>query len=373
MKRLLSIVLFSMSCISVMAQLSSQANAPRGGDNVERRVISLTSPGQCSDFAVWDLSDKEVGTKSYVARHAGQKVNSDSLCLYDTGSRYGLELREDGVYVSSCENRNLRVTFDLPVKTLSFPMEPNDSLGGYFHGTGIYCDRRLTRCFGRWKLKADASGLIILPSGDTLRVMRVHLQKRMSNLYYPLGCIRSTLAAFNVDSILHCQATDTAVIVSDDYRWYARGYRYPVLEYRSAHMESRPEEKTHIAYLCPPESQEGLPLDDENARIREEERKDGESGYRKHDIENEADDNGFKYDFSQDTVGKRVRISYTADAPVSVKAILANTTGIVYRTATSAEGVSGDLTLGYGDLRPGQYIVYIRTGEKVHSEKFNNN
>lgn len=373
MKRLLSIVLFSMSCISVMAQLSSQANLPRGGDNVVRHTISLASPGQCSDFAVWDLSDKEVGTKSYVARHAVQKVNSDSLCLYDTGSRYGLELREDGVYVSSCENRNLRVTFDLPVKTLCFPMEHNDSIGGYFHSTGIYCDRRLTRCFGTWKLKADARGRVILPSGDTLRVIRVHLRKRMSNLYYALDSIRSILAAFNVDSILHCQATDTAVIVSDDYRWYARGYRYPVLEYRSAHMESRPEEKTHIAYLCPPESQEGLPLDDENARIREEERRDGESGYRKHDIENETDDNGFKYDFTQDNAGKRVRISYTADAPVSVKAILANTTGIVYRTATSAKGVSGDMTLGYGDLRPGQYIVYIRTGEKVHSEKFNNN
>lgn len=232
-----------------------------------------------------------------------KKVNGDSLWIYDAGTRYGLELREDGFSVTSCENRNLRLTFDLPVKALIFPMEHGDSLCGYFHGTGVYCDRRRIRSFGSWKLKADAKGSVIMPSGDTLRAMRVHLRKRISNLYYPLDSVHSTLAAFNVDSILLHQGTDTAVVVSDEYRWYARGYRYPILEYMSAHMESKPEERTRVAYLCPTENQEGLPLDDENARTREEERNVGESGSMENDGDNEADDNGFRYCFSQDVEG----------------------------------------------------------------------
>ena len=372
MKRALSILSVSTCCISAAAQLSFQTNAPRGGDNVARKTISLTSPDQCSGFAVWDFGGKKIGTKKHVVRHVNQKVNGDSLWIYDAGTRYGLKLQEDGVSETSCENRNLSIKFDVPVKVLSFPMEYNDSIGGCFHGTGIYCDRRRMRSFGSWMLKADSKGSVIMPSGDTLRAMRVHLRKRISNIYYPLDSIRSTLAAFNADSIRHYQEADTAVIVSDEYRWYAGGYRYPVLEYRSAHMESKPGEKTHIAYICPPENLENLPLDDENTRIRDDNNKSGEGGRGEYADGNESGDNGFRYSFTQDSGSRRVRISYTAGRPVSAKAILASTMGIVYRTETSGKDTSGELTLDYGYLPTGQYIVYIKAGEKVFSEKFDN-
>ncbi len=51
MKRAVPILLVSICCISSAAQLSFQANAPRGYDNVERHLISLASPGQCSSLA----------------------------------------------------------------------------------------------------------------------------------------------------------------------------------------------------------------------------------------------------------------------------------------------------------------------------------
>ncbi len=371
MKRVLSIVLFSTCCMYATAQVSFQANAPRNGDNVVRNTISLTSPGQCSDFAIWDLSDMETGSKKHVMRHVKPKVNGDSLCVYDAGTRYVLELREDGASVAGYENRDVRLTFDSPVKVLRFPMEHGDSLGGSFHGSGIYCDRWRLRQFGFWTLRADAKGRVVMPSGDSLAVIRVHLQKRTSNRYYPMDSARSVLTAFNVDSILHYQETDTAVMVCDEYRWYARGYRYPVLEYRSVHMESRPGVKTSVAYFCPPENQEKLPLDEENTKIRENDRETGEGGNGKHDSGDGADGNGFGYCFSQDGVGKRVNISYTADSPVSVKAILASTIGIVYKTETSGKGTTGDITIDYGDLPHGQYIVYIKTAGEIHTEKFN--
>lgn len=60
MKRAVPILLVSICCISSAAQLSFQANAPRGYDNVERHLISLASPGQCSSLAIWNLGNNRV-------------------------------------------------------------------------------------------------------------------------------------------------------------------------------------------------------------------------------------------------------------------------------------------------------------------------
>lgn len=60
MKRAVPILLVSICCISSAAKLSFQANAPRGYDNVERHLISLASPGQCSSLAIWNLGNNRV-------------------------------------------------------------------------------------------------------------------------------------------------------------------------------------------------------------------------------------------------------------------------------------------------------------------------
>ena len=64
------------------------------------------------------------------------------------------------------------------------------------------------------------------------------------------------------DSIIKRMAGDSARIREDIYRWYAEGYRYPVLEAKTtAYCGKRLMEET---FYCPPEVQEQLVLDEEN-------------------------------------------------------------------------------------------------------------
>ena len=259
----------------------------------------------------------------------------------------------------------------MPVTALMFPMNYGDSLKGYLHGTGIYCDRQRVRSFGTWSLKADARGELILPSLDTLRhVIRLHLQQCISNRYYPLDSMNKVLPAFNTDSILYYQLADTAMMVSDCYLWFAPGYRYPVLEYRSAFMKAIPSQKLSAAYYCSPHVQEALAWDPENIKIRNEYYKNtnkDENTAKRNDFAR----NNFQYNFYQNAAAKEIHIDFMSEVPCRVKVLLAGTTGIVYRTAEDDGKASGQIVLDYGNLQTGQYVVYIKTSNATYIEKFN--
>ena len=61
----------------------------------------------------------------------------------------------------------------------------------------------------------------------------------------------SRIPAFTVDSIVQHLAPDTAKVREDEYRWYAEGYRYPILEAKSlSYCDSM---LTAEMYYCPPE------------------------------------------------------------------------------------------------------------------------
>ena len=167
---------------------------------------------------------------------------------------------------------------------------------------------------------------------------------------------------------MRCQAADGGIILNDSYRWYVRGYRYPILEYQTARMEARPDGEVSVAYYCSPEDQQELSLDDENIKAREETTKKSSSDGSYKNVGSKS----FNYTFAQDPGNKSVHVSYTADSPVDVEAVLASSTGIIYKTRIQAGLTSGSIDLDYNGLQPGQYVVYIKTGNETYTEKFNN-
>lgn len=370
MKKLIIILIFPFWLIcACFSQSETHLNAPRSGDEVVRHTITLTSPGASGKNVVWDIGQLKVRRKKYVRRYAREGNMPDSVSATERGTRYYYNVREEGIYETGYENNQTRIAFDMPIRDLSFPIVYGDSMGGFFHGTGTYCDRQRMRSFGSWTLKADAEGCIVLPSGDTLRnVLRVHLHKRISTRFHPMDSIYQALPVFNTDSIIRCQAADGGMILNDSYRWYAHGYRYPILEYQTARMEARPDGEVSIAYYCSPEDQQELPLDDENIRARGETTKksSNDGGY------NNTGNKNFRYTFTQNFGNRSVHVGYTADSPVDVKAVLTSSTGIIYKTRTQAGLTSGSIDLDYNGLQPGQYVVYIKTGNEIYTEKFNN-
>lgn len=362
----LFVLLFSRVCC--FAQIDKQHNSPRVGDNVDYFRVSYPLVIKKYNRYLWDLSQFSSGRKKYTSSYMQNGEGQDSLSVIENGSKFFILLDKDGVYDCGFENNQTKVNYNIPIKKYTFPMVLGDSIGGVFHGVGSYCDRQKIRTFGSWLSCADAIGDLVLPSCDTLRnVIRVHLQQNTLCYFYPMDSVQHLLPSFTNESISNALNTNDSLIVSDSFFWFAQGYRYPILKYQTARVKGQSVAVDGKAYYCPPEMQKELPLDDENIKVRM------ETSNKVNNPTNGTDkNNNFKYTFSNDSYSRNIHISYTADSPIDVNAILTNTAGVVYRTLSQSGNQSGNIDFNYGSLQPGQYVVYIKTGAETYIEKFNN-
>jgi len=368
-KLLLSIISFAV-CQTISGQQISQSNNRyRGNDALEKKQVTVIGFDLNSKNSVWNLEDAELSKATFQAEYT---TEMDTLMAIERGSRTYYHQDGSAVSIIGSENVQELISYDMPETWLRFPMHVGDSVCGYFNGTGKYCDKLFMRRFGTYKTKADAIGKMVLPDGDTLRnVTRLHTERYVGTVMAPIDTMEFRIPAFTTDSIIKHLAADTIQFREDVYRWYAEGYRYPVLE---AMTLSRGKEKlTEEMFYCPPDIQEQLVLDEENKQTRErlmaENTRGSDSGPADGDKDRKDGPGGFAYHISQNEGAKTVTVSYSSEQPVRVIALLANSLGYVYRRAEQTDGSS--VTFGYGNLNPGQYILYITAFNKKYAEKFN--
>lgn len=368
MYKAIALLFLLFSCGVCFSQIDRQYNAPRVGDNVDYFRVTYPSVSVKDNSVVWDLTQSTLGRKKYTSSYILNGDSHDTLSIIESGSKYLCFSGMDGFYECGFENSHTKIDYDIPIKLYAFPMSYGDSINGVFRGTGNYCDRQQILTYGSWTSNADATGSLILPSGDTLHnVVRIHLQRRILCRFYPMDNTRKLLPMVDMENIHNSLTDNDSLIISDSYFWFARGYRYPILKYQTAHAKTQSDNVERKVYFCPPEIQEELPLDDENIKVRT------ENSNKTNNPTNGTDKNkNFKYTFSNDSYGRNIHISYTADSPIDVNAILTNTAGVVYRTLSQTGNISGSIDFNYSSLQPGQYVVYIKTGTETYIEKFNN-
>lgn len=348
-------------------QISQSNNHYRGNDALEKKLVTVTGFDLNSKNGVWSLENAEI---SEVTSQVEYTTLTDTLMAVERGNRSYYRKDRDLVSIIGLENVQELISYDMPETWLRFPMQMGDSICGYFNGTGTYCEKLFMRRFGTYKTIADAAGKMILPDGDTLRnVIRLHTERYVSAVTAPIDTMEKKIPAFTVDSIVRYMATDTIRIREDIYRWYADGYRYPVLE---AMALSRGKEiLTEEMFYSPPKTQEQLVLDEENKQVRARLIAGGDNSSRLADkvIDGKCDRYNFDYHVSQDDDGKTVTVHYSSEKPVCVTVLLANSQGYVYQRASQTDGIA--ITLSYGNLRRGQYILHITAFDKKYAEKFN--
>jgi hypothetical protein len=111
-------------------------------------------------------------------------------------------------------------------------MQIGDSVEGYFHGRGTYCNRIALRNYGHYHTKVVKQGSMILPEGDTLRnVLLVHTERIEGEQYHP-DIYHDSLCVYTIDSVMTRLQTDSTLATIHIDRWYAPGYRYPILKKR---------------------------------------------------------------------------------------------------------------------------------------------
>jgi len=260
-----------MAGVSVLAQTVSRQNSYRMNDRLAGRQIVCPSFSETGSGLVWDISQgiEASNNEEYTIEYtAVDNESEEPIAATEQNTRYLYRTQGDSLLICGFENHTTRVSYDQPEAYLRFPLHYGDSIEGYFHGLGKYCDRLGMRHYGRYKTKADATGVVVLAEGDTLRnVIRLHTERTMAAEMMPIELLDS-LSTYTQDSIdLHI-AVDTALVRMDIYRWYAEGYRYPVLETRVRRDGSGEQVLAEAAYYYPPSALASISYDPGNEESR---------------------------------------------------------------------------------------------------------
>lgn len=270
MRRLIVIISLLFSIVGSHAQTVTWQNTYRENDLLKWKQITFPDISATGTSVIWDISQcRETSDEDYIVELFNiEEEPYIQTAAIEQDTRYVYCLHSDSLLITGFENHTALMNYDMCEAWLKFPTFYGDSIEGYFHGKGKYCDRLGLRHYGRYKTIADGTGCLVLAEGDTLQnVIRLHTERIMSAEVAPIELLDS-LSPYNTDSIHQHLLSDTALIRTDICRWYASGYRYPILETRQRFDSSGEHVLSALAYYFPPSEQASLRNDPENEQNR---------------------------------------------------------------------------------------------------------
>ena len=363
----LYIILTTVNDVQAQTILTEALNAPRPGDSLVMSRLPDIPQLPAGRDVVWDISQNSPGENRSLLF-----TGSDSLTVgTENGTSWCTVICGDTLLLTGFENRLCLMEYDRLLPLLRYPFSSGDSIKGQFHGMGTWCGRRFMRVWGDGITRAEGEGTLILPGGDTLR--HVLMTRSVRHTYH------ITYDSIHTwDALRHAVARDSggglpdtagiAPVITETRSWYAPGWRYPVLR---ADQSSDPLGSATLTLLYPPEAQQELDYDMENALARQSPEFWGNSHHT---------DNGdvhvlTSYSISADPSAMELTLHLTLSGPACVSLLLSDASGITWRSASQAFDNGGDklLTVSYAGLPHGQYAVRISCGTDTFTEKFSVN
>ncbi len=228
---------FVCASLSFVAQgqhsLESSLNMYRSGDEIVKQQVEYKDPGRTGEDVLWDFSKLSTVDDSY--RQSYISYNDTLLIGFEQHLRYYYTLENDSLLLWGFYNPTTQVDNSQPELILEYPMTYEKEMENYFYGHGKYGNKLELDMMGTITTKMDAYGMMIVPGGDTLRhVVRTHSLKLMAKDTKPVSHTYSDKHAsppyLTNDSISYRLSTDSVLFITETFRWYAKGYRYPVFE-----------------------------------------------------------------------------------------------------------------------------------------------
>lgn len=233
---LLLLLLLSLS-IPTFSQstLTYQNNAPVYGDSNDFRGIQWLEPGAGGAGLSWDFSGIQYSGNDmdnfipYVPQQSLNGVVAYNMLMEDNGFEYYLQSNPDTLLELACIKGNMTFINTNPLVKMKFPFAYGDSFSDDFNGNAAFTDKPEYPISGYVSVLADAYGTLILPGLSLQNVLRVKQEKYFTE--------------FRSCNSLHSRA--------ESYKWYAPGYRYPVLSinYLNYQVDNKPSVTTKTAYL----------------------------------------------------------------------------------------------------------------------------
>lgn len=328
--------------------LLPESNMMRSGDQIYRQEVEFFDPGEAGQNIVWDLSGVEILEEKESLTFW---CDSDSI-RYQTFEPFKIlkyEFREDSLLHTGYETSLQQIDYNQPLMLCRYPYTYGDRHVQTFRGNGEYCKRYLLESNGTFESEADATGSIILSTGDTLQhVLRIHTINT--------SAISQRLAGQTIDTLNLKQR------IEEKYIWYALGYRYPVFESTSVTILNNlnPVTCQQKAYSTLFDDQE-LEDDEINENIRDSLASCGQ----------QEKEPCIRYDVIVED--SAIKIAYTALQDVHIQGILCDRMGLVYQRATDSceAGENSIIQIPYRGLKYGVYILYINVNGDIFTEKIN--
>ncbi len=273
----------SQSTQSVSYALQPELYVPRTGDHLIKLEASYLFPGDPGDNVVWDFNHLQLSGTEYDVDYLNHP--SSRLTGVENSSMNQYVISGDSLLLRGQENPLHLIRLEKPEVIMVFPAKYGDERTSYFYGKGKYCDRLELDVAGFSYTRVDGSGTLILPENDTIaNALRVHSIKltltdsRPVSPGFDIKALRETPLTY--DDILSHLEQDTIYTVTEAYRWYSEGSRYPVLECIQTWNELNgkafnKQEKTYVYH--PVDQKAELPLDTANlALLEKKDKKDPE-------------------------------------------------------------------------------------------------
>lgn len=347
----------------IVGQVERLANVPRIGDKFMVQTLTEVAPGACGADCVWNFSHANTDGAVKEIVYMLCPEYPDRLTKIFDATRYYECMTGDSLVCLGRESNTLKIEYDSPETIAVFPVNYGDSLSGYFYGRGNYCDMVVLRVRGTYAVKADGLGTVILPDGNAIKnVMRIHTKRAVSCESFPSDSVWPPYKNYSSYDIQQILAEDSLVVYEDVYRWYATGYRYPILVFST--MTVCGEETITSAYYCPTFEQSCLVDEVNEAKRANVDKKTID------DDEKCAIGSALPYLFHNDRMEHSVSVSVNNSSLLELEVVLASVGGVVYKSEKRQASSDMAISFDYGNLPLGQYAVYIRIGDERYTEKF---
>lgn len=358
-------------------QINQQYNGLRSGDEIIKQQVDYKDPGRDGENVIWDFGNLKSVNDEYSLVYSSPVLQQNSYYVmgYDTiqskntdqnsliigtehNTMYYYQLKENQLLLLGHENSTNLLHYTQPIVSVTYPTNYKQSQTNPYQSEGIYSGKIPFDTKGSVTTQADAYGAIILPTGDTLtHVLRIKTVQTISEI------IRSINPAMN----------DSLEMVVETYKWYSKGYRYPIFETIKAinTTDTLNTQEYQTAFFFPP--QEHLYLDDDKDNLAVlDSLWDLEHNK---DINNPVTDpnNTMKlsYNFYPNPVQTQLTLEYYLESATTVNVSIYSMDGKLIKNLPIGKQDKGLHTqyIDCSNLSKGTYIVRIDANNKVTSDK----
>lgn len=376
--KLLHFFLLILCPLFSFGQINQQYNGLRSGDELIKQQVDYKDPGRSGENVIWDFGKLKSVNDEYSLVYTSPVLQEKSYYVmgYDTiqsknisensliivtehNTMYYYQLKDNQLLLLGHENSTNLLHYTQPVVAATYPTNYKQSHQSNYQSEGIYSGRIPFDTKGCIITQADAYGAIILPTGDTLNhVLRIKTVQSISEV------IRSINPAMN----------DSLKMEVETYKWYSKGYRYPIFETVRAvnTTDTLNKQEYQTAFFFPP--QEHLYLDDDKDNLavldslwNMEHNKDIDNP-----VTNPETTIKLSYNFYPNPVESQLTVDYYLEKPTEIGMTIYSMEGKLVKNIPIGKMDKG-LNSEYIDcssLTKGTYILRIQTNNNITSDKF---